>query len=358
MKYLLLPGLCLILLLVGCNTKTTETGSETPGAGMAAAIDSLDRNNNFYDNVETHPLPGGDIVVEGEIENPGRVDLSKLTKRMVIVKEAVLADSGGNSFVGAYTYHGYSLFDILNDRVLDKKNKEAFRPIIDLYVIVMNDKGERAVLSWGEIYYANHLHEILIATDVSRIVPSKTKDLWPLPQERRLVAGHDLVSERNLSNPVRIIVRSWETDIPAIKGKEPLFSEKLRISGAGVSPLELTQAPEGLQTETLHTIFYGKGRGIHSTQPFHGVYLKEILKPLLPFDRETLREKMVAAVGADGYRSVFSLSEILNRSDQEEILLVPAGRDEGGIFRVFPACDFFSDRAVKGLAELIIFELE
>jgi hypothetical protein len=358
MKHFFLPGLCLILLLGGCITKTTETGGDTPASGIVAAIDSLDRNNNFYDNAETYLLPGGDIVVEGEIENPGRVDLSKLTKRMVIAKEAVLADSGRNSFVGAYTYQGYSLFDILNDRVLDKKNKEAFRPIIDLYVIVMNDKGERVVLSWGEIYYPNHLHEVLIATEVSRIVPSKTKDLWPLPQERKLVVGHDLVSERNISNPTRIIVKSWETDIPANKGQEPLFSEKLRISGAGVSTVELTKTPEGLQTETLHTIFYGKGRGIHSTQPFHGVYLKEVLKPLVPFDRETLREKMVAAVGADGYRSVFSLSEILNRSDQEEILLVPASRDEGGIFRIFPACDFFSDRAVKALSELVIFELE
>jgi hypothetical protein len=43
----------------------------------------------------------------------------------------------------------------------------------------------------------------------------------------------------------------------------------------------------------------------------------------------------------------------MNRSDQAEVLMVPspAGQD-GGKFRIFPSCDFFSDRAVKALSEI------
>ncbi len=28
---------------------------------------------------------------------------------------------------------------------------------------------------------------------------------------------------------------------------------------------------------TIHNIFYGRGRGIHSTQSFTGIYLKEVI---------------------------------------------------------------------------------
>jgi hypothetical protein len=98
------------------------------------AADAGDRNNNFYDNAETYSLPGGEIEVTGEIENPGKVDLSKLSKHSVIVKETLLKEDGTDAFVGAYRYDGYSLFDILTDRIIKKKNVSEFKPIIDLYV--------------------------------------------------------------------------------------------------------------------------------------------------------------------------------------------------------------------------------
>jgi hypothetical protein len=48
---------------------------------------------------------------------------------------------------------------------------------------------------------------------------------------------------------------------------------------------------------------------------------------------------------------VFSLSEVINRNDQASILIVPCGEGvDGGRFRLLPACDFFSDRAVKALS--------
>lgn len=55
----------------------------------------------------------------------------------------------------------------------------------------------------------------------------------------------------------------------------------------------------------------------------------------------------------DGYRVAISYAELFNRNDQQEFLLIETSKDEkGGKFRVFPACDFFSDRAVKALSEI------
>jgi hypothetical protein len=294
-------------------------------------------------------------VVDGEVENPGSVDLSKMTLRTVIAKEALLNPDGTNRFTGAYRYDGYSLFDILQNYILNKKNKETFRPIIDLYVIIENDKGEKIVLSWGEIYYPSHLHQVIIATRVGRIVPSKTKDLWPLPAESKLVVVNDLLGERNISNPVKITVRSYSRDFPVNKEMSPLVSPSFTIESNGKRGPAISKAPSGLQTETLHTIFYGKGRGIHSTQPFSGIFLQDLLKGSVDLTPAALQKGLVTMVGIDGYRSVYSLSEIMNRNDQSFILLVPCDpMSDGGTFRIFPSCDFFSDRAVKALSQIII----
>ena len=92
--------------------------------------DNIMRNNNFYDDTETISLKGGEIEIAGEVENPGFVDLNSLTKHSVIVKEALLDGDGKDFFVGAYRYDGYSLFDILTDRLVNKKNKEEFSPLL------------------------------------------------------------------------------------------------------------------------------------------------------------------------------------------------------------------------------------
>jgi len=106
--------------------------------------------NNFYDNTETFPLPVKYLIIEGEIANPGKVDFSELLAHSVIVKETLLDSASGDSFVGAYRYDGYSLFDILDKRILKKANSAEFNPIIDLYVEIENAGGQKVVFSWGE----------------------------------------------------------------------------------------------------------------------------------------------------------------------------------------------------------------
>ena len=208
--------------------KLIKIQSILTGSGIQL-IDTADMTNNFYDNTETYALPVKDLIIEGEIANPGKVDFSKLPKHSVIVKETLLDSSGSDRFVGAYRYDGYSLFDILDDRILRKANSAEFKPIIDLYIEIENDKGQKVVFSWGEIYYPNNLHKIIIASDVSRIVPSKTKDLWPLPAESKIVAGSDLVTERNISSPVKITVRSYPLSFKVDRNMNPMYSPDIRI---------------------------------------------------------------------------------------------------------------------------------
>jgi hypothetical protein len=335
MKNLLIINLMIIMIFL------TQTGK------------SQESTNDFYDDAETFSLKGSTMIqVTGEIGNPGEIDITKLQEHSLIIKEA-LADGDANRFTGAYRYDGYSLYDILNNIILKKKNEAEFPPIIDIYVKVENDRGESVVISWGEIYYPAHRHEIIIATRVARIVPSKTKDLWPLPEETKLIIGPDLLTERNISNPVKITVYSASASYPVNRNLTPLLSPSIKIYNGDKFLQEMITSPVAAQKAEYETIFYGRGRGIHSTTPFKGCLLKEALQPFYVADPETLREGLFIIASVDGYRCVFTFSEIFNRNDQSEVLLIeePENQD-GGAFRIFPAADFFSDRAVKAVSEI------
>ena len=74
-------------------------------------------NNNFYDNEPAHRLRTPEIYIDGEIVLKGPVNFSEFPVRSLLVKEAKLID-GEVKFIGAYRYEGYSLFDILKERIL------------------------------------------------------------------------------------------------------------------------------------------------------------------------------------------------------------------------------------------------
>jgi len=341
----------IFLILAACTQKPAPKTAFTETTSQF--IDSTEMTNNFYDNTETYPLPVKQLTIEGEISNPGIVDFTTLQRRSVIVKETLLDSTGSDRFVGAYRYDGYSLFDILEKKILNKSNSAEFNPIIDIFIEIENEAGDKVVFSWGEIYYPSRLHQIIIADAVSRIVPSKTKDLWPLPQESKIVAGTDLITERNISSPVKIIVRSFPGSFNVVKNLSPMYSEKVDLFNNGRQVGAITSIPSGLDEITFNTIFYGRGKGIHSTQPFTGLMLKDILSATYSFTCESLRKGMLCFAAADGYRCSVSYSELFNRNDQQEFLIVKtAPGEDGGLFRIFPAADFFSDRAVKSLKEI------
>lgn len=340
--------LAIVVILTSCQAK-----QEKPIVSAQNTPDTAGLTNNFYDNELVKDLQITPLSIEGEIANPGKVDFSKLPTHSVIVKETSLNTDGSNKFIGAYRYDGYSLFDILNSVKLQKKNKEEFSPIIDLYVEISNDQGDKVVLSWGEIYYPNNLHNIIIATSVMRIVPSKTKELWPLPETSKLVVVNDLLTERNISNPSKITVRSADASFKTVKGLSPMFSESFKIMVEDGKMVVIKDLPKELNKITYHTIFYGRGKGIHSTTPFTGYELKQVVEPYYKLSKENLQRGLFVFAGLDGYRVAVTYAELFNRNDQAEFLLIsdPENKD-GGCFKLFPAPDFFSDRAVKSLTEI------
>jgi hypothetical protein len=308
-------------------------------------------NNDFYDNEPFVDLPLKPLEVAGEVSAPGRIDLSGLPLRTVLVREAVTRD-GKPVFVGSYVFQGYSLFDILKERVVAKKNEKEFHSVIDLFVVVENAKGGKAVFSWGEIFYPAVPHRILVAVMAARIVPSLTKERWPLPVIARLAAADDLISDRNLEDPVRITVRSAPLNFPVQKGKSPMHAAAFRVVDRDREVAKIERLPEGVPVMTLPSVFYGRGKGFHGIAEFTGVPLRTVLAHFVPSDAAAIRTGLLVLAGDDGYRAVVSASELFNRNDNGEFLLCDRGDNDGGRFSIYPGPDFFSDRAVKALKEV------
>lgn len=308
-------------------------------------------NNDFYDNETSYRMRTPEIYVEGEIAEKGLVNFAELPVRSLIVKEATL-EEGEVKFIGAYRFDGYSLFDILKERVLKKNNQEEFPPPLDLYVEIENAKGEKVVASWGELFYPNKLNRIIVATSVAPIIPSHTKEEWPIPEVSQMVFADDLLAERNLKGPVKITIRSATRPFPINRKLKPLYSKNIKLYRDGVSIGEIVELDNTLKTQSYKNIFYGRGRGLHKISEFSGTEMKAILAKYYSAEKDILRRGLFTVAAIDGYRVVFSASEIFNRNDQSEIIILDREETEGGEFYIFPAPDYFSDRAVKAVSEI------
>jgi len=319
---------------------------------LLAGLGFAQENNDFYDNTPVRKLAGTlKIEVAGETANPGPVDLAKLPRHSLITRETRV-QNGALQFIGSYRYDGYSLFDIIKEKYVAKRNQNEFKPVVDMLVMVENGAGEKAVFSWGEIYYPTVLHRIIVADRVAPIIPSETKDEWPLPDRIKLVCGNDMVTERNLSDPVKITLFAAPQSFPTVKGMKPLHSPSFSFSEEGQAK-EIVSFPQ--ERRTYPTVFYGRGKGFHGIQYFSGILLRDVLRDLIPLDAETIRRGYLIVAAADGYRIAVTCSELVNRNDQDDFLLIDRGKgQDGGRFTLYPAGDFFSDRAVKALKTIIL----
>ena len=71
-KYI--PLLLFCFVMISCK-EDISMKKQVSGSTSIQVADSMDLTNNFYDNVETFSLPLNDLYIDGEISNPGIVDL-------------------------------------------------------------------------------------------------------------------------------------------------------------------------------------------------------------------------------------------------------------------------------------------
>jgi hypothetical protein len=323
-------------------------------AKVLLTLDTNDATQDFYDNAPYHVLGESELKVTGAVAREYLVSTARHPKHEVLVKETRLTEEGQTRFVGAYKYVGVPLVQLLDSVSIVRKKDAPYHSPIDLIVQVSNAEGKKINFSWGELFYPTNRKQIIIATHVVPVLPSKVDTLWPIPVQPRLIAGHDLVSERTLEAPKDVRI------FPAPFTEKRQQADSLYASNVSLKMddqlLDIMESmPENSCPMQYLSVFYGRGRGIHGISKFEGILLKDWVLEHLPLSVERLQQGMFIVSAPDDYRGVFSYSEVVNRQDQAEVLLMQSGQQADGRFRLFPAADFFSDRAIKSV-ESIVYE--
>jgi hypothetical protein len=322
---------------------------------LLISIAAQAQTNSLFDDFEGKALVPKSIMVQGEVQVPGPVDLSALPIRSIAVKEMGI-ENGKQVFKGAFFVSGYSLYDILNSKTYKKAPGNTFNPPVDLYAVVENDKGEKAVFSWGEIYYRNSF-EILISKTIQPVNPARAKVNYVFPENPQLICAGDLLDVRFINNPTKITVKSWHAAVPKDKPKD-IYSPELKIV-AKTGTFTVGDIASSVEKRTYTDVGYGHGMGFKGNENVSGYVLKDLLAANLKPTPDMLREWIAVGSAKDGYRVVFSLSEIMNRSDNQDFLMLDKKDTPGtGRYILYPAADFFADRDVKAIEKLEISGLE
>lgn len=316
-----------------------------------AAAQQASAVNSFFERGPAKEYALKSVYVGGEVANPGPVDLASLPLRSAAVKELAF-EKGREVFKGAYFFTGYSLYDILNARPVKKVNAD-FSPETDLYIVVENDKGEKAVFSWGEIYYARDNFSALIARSARSVTaPKKNKD-WELPAGPRLVCANDLYNTRFIDNPSTITVRAVPGVFPGRK-HELVFTPEFTVV-AGGKTTRVADTAFAAKRSCVDAA-YGHGTGFKGVKTVEGAVLKDVLAKAGASPQDS-GSSLVVVSSRDSYRAAFSLAEIMNRNDNEDFLVVDRGQDEDGRFTLFSTSDFFVDRNVRSLDKVEILKI-
>ncbi|OGR43838.1 MAG: hypothetical protein A2X35_09000 [Elusimicrobia bacterium GWA2_61_42] len=323
-------------------------GSPVVAQEAAPAVSPV---NSFFERGPVKEYALKSVYVGGEVENPGPVELAALPLRAAAVKE-VAFENGKPEFKGAYFFTGYSLYDIINAKPVKKAGAD-FSPEVDLYVVVENDKGEKAVFSWGELYYSRFNFNALITSSARAVNPGKKKTEWPLPEAPRLVCSGDLYNTRFIANPSKITVKAAPGVFPGKKHVAVFTPEFSVIVGGKALPVP---APGQLAEKRVYQdTAYGHGTGFKGVKTTEGFVLKDVLAKAgaLPQDSGA---SLVVVSAKDSYRAAFSLAEIVNRNDNADFLVVDKGQDKDGRFALFSTADFFIDRNVRSVNKVEVLK--
>jgi hypothetical protein len=344
----------LTLAFAGCNLIPDSLADAVSGATKAMKQDG----NSLFHQTELVSLVPGELEVAGEVKKPGIINLENHYKREVFIKESLFDRENGIDFIGAYRYKGYSLFDLLHPFNHEKKNAEIFRPAIDLYIVIENDKGESVVFSWSEIFHTINPHQVIIATEAAPIVPYRQEVNYRMSEKWKVVAANDLFAYRTLENPVKITVYSFDKkEYPIDRDYHPMFSPEVSVVLNDTRVNEVLPIYDKELFTRYYSSFYGMGMGYHEATYFQGPRLTDLLDTIVDvFDPQWNRSGLVCFASVDGYRAIYSFSELFNRTDQiQPIMAVPDNPNDGGFYRIFHPAEFYADRSVKSIKEIYLF---
>ncbi len=325
------------------------SAGKDPAVDAVSSATSLSVKISFPENIT--------LTVFGKVKNIYHLNskyLSTLSTVRIRTKEA---DRDGR-VTGAYSYIAIPVNFLFEGIKPLKTSTDLFDRPLDLIITFISKTGQKSHFSYGELTMCNDSNPVSLAYYKDPVLPSKepekytkNRDTKPL-SGLKLICPRDKYTNRYLDNVISIkfsLPKSSDTILPKLaKGKKCNSNKLFYIKGGK----KFESSYSGVKIEKYtNWIRIGHGRGIKSKSPesVTGYSLRDFLFKNFG---ENGPDDFYLFVGCDGYRSIFSWSEIFRTYEGGKMILItkrnglPTDKDITlGIIG-----DFFVDRDIHGLS--------
>jgi hypothetical protein len=336
------------------------------------------------------------VYFKGAVAQPGLLNAA-LTRGLPTYRRLVKVTGSNGQYRSTMEVEGYSLKDLL-DRIQVKKEDDGFNLALDTYITVKGRGGEQTLLSYSEAYLASDGGPLLVER-ARLLLPHHHQSLGDDNSNPTILHNAEERSGLNLQScsschtgntaPVLSVPQGWMLVIPSDDSSRRYVEDVVEINvhqvGISVKDTRATAknvvidvpvlvGPDGKQTpltaqrysrapkSTWQDMTFGLGKGFHGHHTWQGTSLDALLRPLLPPGTDPSKT-WVLVTAADGYRSLFSGSEIFAAPEGKNVLL--ADREDGqalgagsGRYHIVSKSDFFIDRSVRQVKEIRIGRIQ
>lgn len=300
------------------------------------------------------------LEIDGLVKRPYRFSgdaLNALATTRIRTREI----SPDGDYLGAYIHVGIPVFNILEGISPQKPDGCAFDQPQDILVTFHSASGKKVRFSFNELIMVGDSQPITLAFSRQPVLPTNetvrksysgnrfTADLTGL----RLICPKEPDTCRYLDDVVRISYDALplkETDLPERRKKFRCCSEAIVcIDGSHRAPGVFGSVP---RKTNGHWIRIGHGHGYDDISAADGYDLRSFLQTNFTGAGP---EDFFLFVACDGYRALFSGREIFATGDGAAMMIADRldGNPPSSGYMLAPTGDFFSDRAMWGLAQVV-----
>ena len=265
------------------------------------------------------------------------------------------------AFQGAYIHVGIPVFNILEGIAPQKPDHFSFDQPLDILVTFHSASGEKVYFSFNELVMPGDCHPPTLAFSRKPLLPTNEKAREGYAGNRytedltgfRLICPKEPDTARYLDNVVRISYAG----IPIRDEDLPPRRKKFKCRSTAVTCIDADRQAPGIFDPSAarqrdRWVRIGHGHGFDDIANARGYDLRAFIETNFsgvdPAD-------FFLFVACDGYRALLSGREIFCAADGEKMMIVDRLDGEAPLegYMLAPTGDFFSDRAMWGLAQVV-----
>lgn len=308
-----------------------------------------------------HAPSGIDLAVKGMVKREYRFNsdaFNALASTRIRTREV----SPEGKFLGAYTYTGVPVYNILNGIAPVKPAGAAFDRPLDMVVTFTNRSGRSVHFSYGELTMSDDSYPAMLAYHREEIRPTKNPEEYDKNVFKgditglRLVCPRETDTKRCLDDVVTMTLRLPKTPDAML----PVMKKGTRCSAESLSCIRDGKASpavySGVRVQRVERwIRVGHGMGYKGIDNADGYSLRSFLTKNFP---NCGGDDFFMFVACDGYRVLLSGREIFSTEDGGSFMLLKSlnGKKPTGNNMLATVKDYFVDRDVWGLSHIVLIQ--